>query len=146
MFYFNDKIILAVESSDVTARFNGVSSRCLLDANIPCSIDFKKAAVGEVNRRVTTDALVTVPYVDSHAEFFQVGAQFVVERLKGLFWEVLSVDIHEGVFGGAPTLELKCARRTGELPISGEGSIRQTLAARKAAIGRPGAPTGPGME
>jgi hypothetical protein len=142
MFYFPDKITLAVVSQDVAARFNGASSNCVVEANIPCSIDFKKSATGEANRRVQTDAKVIVHWTEGNQDLFQIGAQFLIDRLKNVFWEVLAIDEHEGVFGCARTLELRVVRKPGQMVASGTASVRQELARMKASVNRPGGPTG----
>lgn len=147
-FYFPDKITLLVEHNDAQARFAGPSENCLKEANVPCSIDFKKSAAGDLDKRVRTDAKVTVPMNDHNFQMFRVGAEFAIARLKGTLWEIADVDIQEGVFNSAGILEMRCIRKNGQLPKTDEGSVKQRLAAMKASKNNPvaGIPgTGPGL-
>ena len=148
MFYLPDKIILLVESTDATARFAGPSSECLKEANVPCTIDYKKSAAGDLDKRVRTDAKVIVPFNPANFQMFKIGAEFAIARIPNTLWEIADVDIQEGVFNNAQTMELRCIRKNGHLPQTGEGSVRQRLAAIKASKNNPvaGIPgTGPGL-
>lgn len=144
MFYFPDKIVLVVENDSIGARMDGINDCCLVDANIPCSLDFKKSAAGGFDNRVRTDAKVTIPWSEDNWDTFQIGAEFIIARLKKTAWVVQDVDLQEGVFGGAQMLELRCTRKAAQLPQVGEASKRHSLANRKAKINRPGGPYGPG--
>lgn len=144
MFYMPDKITLLVEATDAQARFSGPSSDCLKDANIPCTIDFKKSAAGDLDNRVRTDAIVVVELSPSNEQAFRIGAEFVVARLKNMFFRVMDVDIAEGVFGGAGTIEMRCIRKNGQLVGVEKASVRQQLAAKIASKNRPGGRIGPG--
>lgn len=145
MFYYPDKIILLIESSDAAARFQGPSDACIKDANIPCSIDWKKSAAGDFSKRVRTDALVTVALNDSNMHAMKIGAEFVIQRFKGISFEIMDVDISEGVFGGVGMLTLRCIRKSGQWPVAGSGTVREALAKHKAKHNRPGGPVGPGV-